>query len=112
MSALLLRVNGASVQQNMKSCIPNVPLSTNVTVPVRLRRAIHLNDLVLVQRIVKKNPDKLQNPDFEDNGNTSLHLAAQLALLEIAVSPSIPACLFGSASDARAAIPRRCRSRR
>ncbi|KAL9013058.1 MAG: hypothetical protein Q9173_002231 [Seirophora scorigena] len=68
----------------MKSYIPNVPLSTNVTVPIRLRRAIHLNDLVLVERIVKKNPDKLQNPDFEDNGNTSLHVAAQLALLEIA----------------------------
>ncbi|KAI4154018.1 MAG: hypothetical protein LQ341_000443 [Variospora aurantia] len=64
--------------------VPNVPLSTNVTLPVRLRRAIHLNDLVLVKRIAKKRPDRLQNPDFADNGNTSLHLAAQLGFLEIA----------------------------
>lgn len=72
----------------MKSSnISNVSLSTNVTVPVRLRRAIRLSDLVLVKRIVKNNPDKLQNPDLEDNGNTSLHLTAQLGLLEIAVKP-------------------------
>ncbi|KAL9019033.1 MAG: hypothetical protein Q9185_003684 [Variospora sp. 1 TL-2023] len=80
----------------MKSYVPNVPLSTNVTLPVRLRRAIHLNDLVLVKRIAKKRPDRLQNPDFADNGNTSLHLAAQLGFLEIAVmlsartAPSFP----------------------
>ncbi|KAL8928523.1 MAG: hypothetical protein Q9208_001757 [Pyrenodesmia sp. 3 TL-2023] len=68
----------------MKSNICNVSLSTNVTAPIRLRRAIHINDLVLVKRIVKNNPDILRNPDFEDNGNTSLHLAAKLGLLEVA----------------------------
>ncbi|KAI4157567.1 MAG: hypothetical protein L6R39_000637, partial [Caloplaca ligustica] len=68
----------------MKNNISNDSLSTNVTVPVRLRRAIHLNDLVLFKRIVKNNPEKLQNPDLEDNGNTSLHLATKLGLQEIA----------------------------
>lgn len=52
---------------------------------IRLRRALHLDDLVLVKRIISNNPHILQNPDFADNGNTSLHLAAQLGLLEIAV---------------------------
>ncbi|KAL8724752.1 MAG: hypothetical protein Q9166_007766 [cf. Caloplaca sp. 2 TL-2023] len=58
-------------------------LSTSVEVPVRLRRAINLNDLVLVKRIVKNNPVRLQNPDSD--GNTSLHLAAKLGFLEIAI---------------------------
>lgn len=53
---------------------------------IRVRRAIHLNDLVLLKRIIKNNPRILQNTDFEENGNTSLHLAAQLGLIEIAVS--------------------------
>lgn len=53
---------------------------------IRVRRAIYLNDLVLLKRIIKNNPRVLQNPDFEDNGNTSLHLAAQLGLTDIAVS--------------------------
>lgn len=61
-------------------------LSTNVGVAVRIRRAIHLNDLVLVKRIIKNHPEKLQNPDYEDDGNTSLHLAAKLGLVDIAVS--------------------------
>jgi len=38
----------------------------------------------LLKRIIKNNPRSLQNPDFADNGNTSLHLAAQLGLLDIA----------------------------
>ena len=53
---------------------------------IRLRRAIHLNDLSLVRRIVGNNPSAIQNPDEEDGGNTSLHLAAKLGFLEIAVS--------------------------
>lgn len=56
-----------------------------VDVAIRIRRAIHLGDLSLLKRIVKNNPQHLQSPDFENNGNTSLHLAAQLGLLEIAV---------------------------
>ncbi|KAL8703878.1 MAG: hypothetical protein Q9201_002929, partial [Fulgogasparrea decipioides] len=59
-------------------------LSTNVDVPTRLRRAIHLIDLTLVKRIVKNHAETLQNPDLEDNGDTSLHLAAKLGFLEIA----------------------------
>ena len=70
----------------MKSHTSDVSLSTNVDVPTRLRRAIHLNDLTLVKRIVKNHLEKLQNPDLEDNGNTSLHLAAKLGFLDIAVS--------------------------
>lgn len=52
---------------------------------IRLRRAVHLNDLVLVKRIIKNNPHVLQNPDLADSANTSLHLAAQLGLLEVVV---------------------------
>ncbi|MCJ1471380.1 26S proteasome non-ATPase regulatory subunit [Lambiella insularis] len=55
-----------------------------IDVSIRLRRAIHLNDLILVQRIVKNNPASLQNPDFTDKGNTSLHLVAKLGFLPIA----------------------------
>ncbi|USW56664.1 Putative polyprenyl synthetase, isoprenoid synthase domain superfamily [Septoria linicola] len=43
---------------------------------IRLRRAILLNDVLLVQRIIRNNPHLLQNPDFADKSNTSLHLAA------------------------------------
>ena len=64
----------------------NLCLSTVVDVPIRLRRAIHLNDVVLVKRIIHSNPGKLKNPYLNYNGNTSLHLAAQLGFLEIAVS--------------------------
>lgn len=57
---------------------------------IRIRRAIHLNDLSLLQRIIKNNPNLVQNIDFADNGNTSLHLAAQLGHLEIAVRVTTP----------------------
>jgi len=55
-----------------------------IDVSTRIRRAIHLKDLTLLKRIINDNPEDLQNPDFADNGNTSLHLAAQLGLLDIA----------------------------
>jgi hypothetical protein len=51
----------------------------------RLQRAIHRNDLLLVKRITKNHPDLLQNPDFADKSNTSLHLAAKLGCLAIVV---------------------------
>lgn len=51
---------------------------------IRLRRAILLNDVVLVQRIVRSNLKLLKNPDFEDKSNTSLHLAASHGFTEIA----------------------------
>lgn len=55
-------------------------------VSIRLRRAIFLNDLLLVKRIVRNHPAYIHNPDFTDRGNTSLHVAAKLGFVEIAVS--------------------------
>ena len=57
-----------------------------LSVPVRLRRAILMNDVLLVKRIVKNNPRYLENPDFADRGNTSLHLAAIKGHADIVVS--------------------------
>jgi len=50
----------------------------------RLRRAIHLNNPALVKRITTSHPSHLQNPDYTDKSNTSLHLAASQGLVEIA----------------------------
>lgn len=50
----------------------------------RLRRAILLNDVLLVERIVRNNPQLLRNPDFDDKSNTSLHLTAKEGSVEIA----------------------------
>ncbi|KAJ4403799.1 26S proteasome non-ATPase regulatory subunit [Didymella pomorum] len=55
-----------------------------IDVPRRLRRAILLNDLPLVQRIVRNNPDYLRNPDYEDKSSTNLHLAAKHGFTQIA----------------------------
>lgn len=63
---------------------------TRIDVPRRLRRAILLNDLSLVKRIVHNNPKYLLNPDFEDKSNTSLHLAAKHGFTAIAVRHYIP----------------------
>lgn len=60
-------------------------LITRIDVSRRLRRAVLLNDLLLVQRIVRANPGCIRNPDFEDRHNTSLHLAAKHGFMEIAV---------------------------
>ncbi|KAK2780960.1 hypothetical protein FQN52_001957 [Onygenales sp. PD_12] len=64
---------------------PNSPLRKMVDLPVhlRLRSAILLNDVLLVKRIIKNNPKFLENPNFEDKSNTSLHLAAILGNLTI-----------------------------
>lgn len=51
---------------------------------IRLRRAILLNDVLLVKRIIHNNPRLLQNPDFDDKSNTNLHLAAANGFTEIA----------------------------
>ncbi|KIX93509.1 uncharacterized protein Z520_10687 [Fonsecaea multimorphosa CBS 102226] len=53
-------------------------------VDLSLRQAILLNDVALVQRILQHNLSYLQNPDFADKSNTSLHLAAKYGLEEIA----------------------------
>ena len=50
---------------------------------IRLRRAIHKNNLLLVRRILHSHPDLLHNPDYNDNANTSLHLAASLGHISI-----------------------------
>ncbi|KAI1981113.1 hypothetical protein LOZ51_004772 [Ophidiomyces ophidiicola] len=60
-----------------------VRCKVSLPVPIRLRRAILLNDTFLVKRIVRNNPAYLENPDFSDKSNTSLHLAAILGRFEI-----------------------------
>ncbi|PGH28537.1 hypothetical protein GX50_08721 [[Emmonsia] crescens] len=55
----------------------------DLPVHVRLRSAILWNDVLLVKRIIKNNPRFLENPNFEDKSNTSLHLAAILGNLKI-----------------------------
>ena len=50
----------------------------------RLRRAIHLNAPLLVKRLIRNNPQLIQNPEFADKSNTSLHLAALLGFTSIA----------------------------
>lgn len=53
---------------------------------MRLRRAIHANDVLLVSRICKSHsPSLLQNPDTSVLGlsNTSLHLACSLGHLSV-----------------------------
>ncbi|EXJ80661.1 hypothetical protein A1O3_06945 [Capronia epimyces CBS 606.96] len=53
-------------------------------VDVSVRLAILLNDVALVRRLLEHHPRYLHNPDFADKSNTSLHLAAQYGLEEIA----------------------------
>ncbi|KAF1916423.1 ankyrin repeat-containing domain protein [Ampelomyces quisqualis] len=55
-----------------------------IDVSRRLRRAILLNNLPLVRRIVRNNPSRLRNVDFDDKSNTSLHLAARHGFTQIA----------------------------
>ncbi|EGE78900.2 ankyrin repeat containing protein [Blastomyces dermatitidis ATCC 18188] len=62
-----------------KSLVP----AALICVHVRLRSAIIRKDVLLVKRIIKNNPRFLENPNFEDKSNTSLHLAAILGNLEI-----------------------------
>ncbi|OJD12710.1 hypothetical protein AJ78_06742 [Emergomyces pasteurianus Ep9510] len=65
---------------------PQLPVSRDMVdlpVHVRLRSAILWNDVLLAKRIIKNNPRFLENPNFEDKSNTSLHLAAILGNLEI-----------------------------
>jgi hypothetical protein len=40
---------------------------------------------LLVKRIIRSNPGILQNPDYKDKSNSSLHLAAQTGSVEIVV---------------------------
>lgn len=43
-----------------------------------------------MKRIVRNNPQALQNPDFDDKSNTSLHLVSKEGFVEIAVRVSLP----------------------
>ncbi|EEH03589.1 conserved hypothetical protein [Histoplasma capsulatum G186AR] len=58
-------------------------MMVDLPVHVRLRSAILWNDVLLVKRIIKNNPRFLENPNFDDKSNTSLHLAAIIGNLEI-----------------------------
>lgn len=54
---------------------------------VRLRRALHLRSPSLVQRIILANPQNphlIRSVDLDNNATTSLHIAAQLGLPQIA----------------------------
>ncbi|EME42216.1 hypothetical protein DOTSEDRAFT_106264, partial [Dothistroma septosporum NZE10] len=51
----------------------------------RMRRAILLDDVLLVKRIIRNHPNIIANPDFEDKSNTSLHLAAANGFTDIVV---------------------------
>ncbi|CZT53470.1 related to AVO2 Component of a complex containing the Tor2p kinase and other proteins, which may have a role in regulation of cell growth [Rhynchosporium secalis] len=66
---------------------------------LRLRRAIHASDTLLVKRILSSHPNLLQNPDSSPTGlsNSNLHLASSLGhtsivslLLSLYAPPSSP----------------------
>ncbi|PTB77595.1 ankyrin [Trichoderma longibrachiatum ATCC 18648] len=54
--------------------------SSTIEPSIRLRRAIHAGDALLVKRILKSHPSLLHNPDISPAGlsNSNLHLAASL----------------------------------
>lgn len=69
----------------------------------RLRRAIQLDSLSLVKRILASNVESqtlLRN--YDEAGNTSLHLAAQLGHADIAVSSPFSTTRSISQVDERA----------
>ncbi|PSR88625.1 ankyrin repeat-containing domain protein [Coniella lustricola] len=61
------------------------PPPLRIDAPLRLRRAIHANDALLVRRIIASHPKLLHNPDTSPGGlsNSNLHLAASLGHLPI-----------------------------
>ncbi|EEH34902.2 hypothetical protein PAAG_05949 [Paracoccidioides lutzii Pb01] len=67
----------------MELSINRFSFRVDIAVDVRLRSAILLNDVLLVKRIIKNNPKFLENPNYEDKSNTSLHLAAIQGHLEV-----------------------------
>ena len=70
---------------------------------MRLREAIQLDDISLVKRLLTNRPDLLQNPNFEDKSNTSLHLAALYGHTEITVSSS--ECSAAAQANGSSGIP-------
>lgn len=86
-----------------------------IDVPRRLRRAILLNDLPLVKRILRNNPTYLRNPDYQDKSNTSLHLAAKCgftAIVEFLISLSHDSDLISLNNDAYTPLMLACASGR
>ncbi|CZT10704.1 related to AVO2 Component of a complex containing the Tor2p kinase and other proteins, which may have a role in regulation of cell growth [Rhynchosporium graminicola] len=72
---------------------------TMIDPSLRLRRAIHASDTLLVKRILSSHPNLLQNPDSSPTGlsNSNLHLASSLGhtsivslLLSLYAPPSSP----------------------
>lgn len=80
----MLSINLSGFGETKMGRDPDTMIS-RIDVPRRLRRAILLNDLSLVKRIIRNNPKYLLNPDFEEKSNTSLHLAAKHGFTQIAV---------------------------
>ncbi|KAK5995462.1 Target of rapamycin complex 2 subunit AVO2 [Cladobotryum mycophilum] len=92
--------NGNEVSRNGKPEDPAVVLDTGkseaiklshelneteIDPSIRLRRAIHAGDALLVKRILKSHPGLLHNPDTSPMGlsNSNLHLAAYLGHKEV-----------------------------
>ncbi|KAL6853031.1 hypothetical protein ACO1O0_007581 [Amphichorda felina] len=67
---------------SMISVLTNLP---RIDPSIRLRRAIHVDDVLLVKRILKSHPTLLHNPDASPTGlsNSNLHLAASLGRRDI-----------------------------
>lgn len=60
-------------------------LTHRIEPSIRLRRAIHAGDALLVKRILKSHPSLLHNPDTSPVGlsNSNMHLAASLGHKEV-----------------------------
>ena len=75
------------VSSSTGPCIAGRPSLTpcRIDPSIRVRRAIHAGDALLVQRILKSNPSILHNPDTSLMGlsNSNLHLAASLGHRDI-----------------------------
>lgn len=61
------------------------PASDRLEPPRRLRRAININDALLVRRILTSHPNLIHNPDTSPGGqsNSNLHVAARAGHLQI-----------------------------
>ncbi|KAG6139238.1 hypothetical protein E4U34_005769 [Claviceps purpurea] len=84
--------SGADPLQRARGLVPSVTPSlihiSRIDPSLRLRRAIHVGDRLLVQRILASHPSLLHNPDASLSGlsNSNLHLAASLGHKDICES--------------------------
>src|SRR3569833_3200260 len=75
-----------TLSTTQKTHVPDTRLVNNRIEPsLRLRRAFHAIDALLVQRILRSHPGLLHNADATPSGlsNSNLHLAASLGHLQI-----------------------------